>query len=71
MSEEQQGWLERRLRVCGALVSGGLLVEVVSLQWAHPTAFLLFALLGGALVGLGVLVYLYALVSVPRRGAGA
>jgi hypothetical protein len=30
---------------------------------AHPTAFLAFLLVGGTLVGLGVLLYLYAIVS--------
>ena len=55
--------LERRLRLAGYLLIGGLLVELVTLRWAHPTAFLFFALLGGSLMALGILIYLYALVT--------
>jgi hypothetical protein len=55
--------LERRLRLAGYLLVGGLLVELVTLRWAHPTAFLFFALLGGSLMALGILIYLYALAT--------
>jgi len=55
--------LERRLRLAGYLLIGGLLVELITLRWAHPTAFLFFALLGGGLMGLGVLIYLLALAT--------
>lgn len=55
--------LEKRLRVAGLLVVLGLIVELVTLHWAHPTAFLFFLFLGGGLMGLGILFYLYSLVS--------
>lgn len=55
--------LEKRLRVAGLLVLLGLLVELITLHWAHPTAFLFFILLGGGLMGLGILLYLYSLVA--------
>jgi hypothetical protein len=55
--------LERRLRIAGGMIIGGLLVELFSLRWAHPTAFLLFIILGGTLIVAGILVYLYSLVS--------
>ena len=55
--------LERRLRLAGCLLIGGLIVELLTLRWAHPTSFLFFALLGGGLIGLGILLYLYALVT--------
>lgn len=55
--------LEKRLRVAGLLVVFGLLVELITLRWSHPTAFLFFLLLGGSLIGLGILLYLYSLVA--------
>lgn len=54
---------ERRLRRAGVLLLAGLVVEAGSLVWAHPTAFLTFALGGGSLVAAGVLLYLHALVA--------
>jgi hypothetical protein len=55
--------LARRFKQAGLLVSAGLLVEVLTLVWAHPTAFLAFLLFGGVLVGAGVLLYLYSIVT--------
>lgn len=55
--------LEMRLRVAGILVIIGLLVELVTLHWSHPTAFLFFLFLGGSLMFLGILLYLYTLVT--------
>ncbi len=55
--------LERRLRTSGALVLAGLVVELVTLFWSHPTAFLLFMFLGGLLMFLGIVIYLLALLS--------
>jgi hypothetical protein len=64
MSEERgTTGIERRLRLCALLVLAGVVVELVSLQWSHPAAFLLFAIAGGALTGAGVLLYLYSLVA--------
>jgi uncharacterized membrane protein len=57
--------LARRLQLSGLLVSLGLLVEAATLFWSHPTAFLVFIGLGGLLVGAGVLLYLFAIVSGP------
>jgi hypothetical protein len=56
--------IERRVRIAAALVFGGLLLELVALRWSHPAAFLAFALAGIPLVGVGILVFLYSLVSV-------
>jgi hypothetical protein len=50
------------IRLAALLVLLGLAVQLVSLLWAHPTAFLLFAIVGGGLMGLGVLVYLRELL---------
>ena len=55
--------VNRSLRFSGILLILGLVVELTSLVWERPLAFLLFAFVGGALVALGVVVYLYSLVS--------
>ncbi len=55
---------ERRVRIAAVLVLAGLIVELTALRWAHPTAFLVFALAGMPLVGVGILMLLYSLVSV-------
>ena len=55
--------LEQRLRIAGILVLAGLLVELITLKWSHPTAFLFFLMLGGSLMALGILFYLFSLVS--------
>jgi len=55
--------LVRRLQLAGLLVTLGLIVELVTLHWAHPTAFLFFLFLGGLLVTAGVLLYLFAIAS--------
>jgi hypothetical protein len=52
-----------RLRISGILVIIGLLVEALCLVWSRPIAFVVLVCIGGALIGLGVLVFLYSLVS--------
>ena len=63
--------LERRLRRSGLLVAIGLIVELISLLWNHPTAFMLFLGAGAVLMVAGILYYFYSLVSVnkpPQEG---
>ena len=60
--------LEKRLRIAGILILAGLIVELITLKWSHPTAFLFFLLLGGSLMAIGMLIYLYSIVS--RRDLG-
>lgn len=66
--------LERRLRIAGTLVVLGLLVELVSLLWSHPLAFIVFLAVGGLLIACGILIYLYSLVTrdvgLPATEAG-
>jgi len=62
-----EGGIERALRASGILLILGLGVEVVSLLWEKPLAFLLFVGVGGLLTVLGILLYLYSLVP-PSRG---
>jgi uncharacterized membrane protein YczE len=61
--------IERRIRLAGILLIAGLLVELLTLRWSHPTAFLFFLLLGGALMALGIGVYLLSLVSAGSKPA--
>ncbi|MBL8166632.1 MAG: hypothetical protein JNJ50_00670 [Acidobacteria bacterium] len=61
--------IERRIRVAGLLIIAGLLVELVTLHWSHPTAFLFFLLLGGTLMGLGIILFLLTLVSAERSAS--
>jgi len=61
--------IERRIRIAGVLIIGGLLVELITLHWSSPTAFLFFLLLGGALMALGIVIYLFSLVSTENKPA--
>jgi hypothetical protein len=63
MAEETGDALTGRLRTAGALIAAGLVVEAGSLYWAHPTAFLVFAGLGGTAIAAGVVLYLLAVAS--------
>jgi hypothetical protein len=55
--------MESRLRISGALIIVGLIVEAVCLLWTRPLAFVLFVGVGGGFLGIGILVFLYSLVS--------
>ncbi len=57
-------WIERRLRISAVLLILGLMIEAASLRWSHPTAFLVFVIVGGSFVAAGILVYLYSLLRV-------
>lgn len=57
--------MERQLRTSGVLIVLGLLVEALSLIRIHPLAFLGFMFIGGGLLAIGIVIYLYSLVSVP------
>ena len=59
--------IEKRIRLAGILLIAGLLVELATLRWSHPTAFLFFLLLGGLLMAAGIVVYLLSLVSADNK----
>ncbi len=61
--------MERWLRISAFLVFTGLLVELVTVFWSHPTSFLVFLIAGASLIVLGVILYLFSLVRwlVPRQ----
>jgi hypothetical protein len=61
--------IEKRIRLAGVLVIAGLLVELITLQWSHPTAFLFFLVLGGSLMALGIVVYLLTLISAESKSS--
>jgi hypothetical protein len=58
--------MQRRVRISGTLVLLGLLVEMVSLLWSHPSAFIFFLMPGALLMASGILLYLFSLVSVAE-----
>jgi len=59
--------VERRIRIAGILLIVGLLVELLTLRWSHPTAFLFFLLMGGALMALGIVIYLLSLLTAGNK----
>jgi hypothetical protein len=61
---EKSSRLEHKLKIAAYLLIAGLVVEGISLHWAHPTSFLLFISLGGVLVLAGIAIYLIAIVTV-------
>lgn len=67
-TETQAGnqFITGRLRLAGMFVIAGLLVQGLSLVWSHPLSFLAFLGIGCVAVFVGIVVYLFALVS-PRQ----
>jgi hypothetical protein len=55
--------MQTSLRLAGVLLILGLAVDLGTLLWETPMAFLLFASVGGVLLVGGVAVYLYSLIS--------
>lgn len=55
-----------RLQVSGLLIASGLAVELVTLFWNHPVSLFLFLFPGSVLVGAGVFLFLWSVVT----GAG-
>lgn len=60
---EKNSRLQRKLKLAAWLLIAGLALQGITLQWAHPTSFLLFIILGGILVLAGIAVYLIAIVT--------
>jgi hypothetical protein len=44
-----------------------LLIEALCLVWSRPIAFVVLVCVGGTLIGLGVLFFLYSLVTAPAH----
>ena len=62
--------MEQRVRISGALIFLGLIVELTALRWSHPTAFLVFALAGMPLVVAGIVVFMLGRIAAPRPPNG-
>ena len=54
---------EKRMRFAGICLATGLLIEALCLLWATPIAFIVFVAIGGLLILIGLVVYLYSQVS--------
>jgi len=54
--------MEKRIQIAGILLIIGLLVEAVCLLWALPITFVIFAMVGGLLMLIGLVIFLYSLV---------
>ncbi len=63
------GKIERRLRISGALILLALAVEVITLHWSHPVAFLVFLAVGGISLAIAIPYYLLGLVSSDKTGS--
>lgn len=55
--------MDFKLRISAIFVLWGLIVEAFAIHWSHPTAFLVFALIGTPLQLIGIAIFLYSLVS--------
>jgi hypothetical protein len=55
--------MEKRLQIAGIFLITGLLVEALCLLWALPITFVIFAMAGGLLMFIGLVIFLYSLVS--------
>jgi len=55
--------LEKRRQVAGVFIVLGLVVEALCLIWSTPIAFVIFVMIGGLLMFVGIVLYLYSLVS--------
>ena len=54
--------LEKRRQVAGVFIVLGLVVEALCLIWSTPIAFVIFVAIGGLLMFVGIVLYLYSLV---------
>lgn len=55
--------MAKKLRTAGILIIIGLVVEAISLAWNNPLSFVAFLGIGGLFLALGILLYLWTLVS--------
>ena len=55
--------IEQRIRWAGLLVVTGLLVQLLTMSWSHPLAFMAFLIIGCPLTLAGVLLYLFSLAT--------
>lgn len=63
--------MAKKLRTAGILIIIGLVVEAISLAWNNPLSFVAFLGIGGLFLALGILLYLWTLVSFRRSEESA
>jgi len=66
ITTEVQPAILSRLRTAGLLLMAGLIVELLSLFWTHPLAFMAFIGIGCVLMGIGIVIFLWMLLSSTR-----
>jgi hypothetical protein len=54
--------IEKRRQVAGVFIVLGLVIEALCLIWSTPIAFVIFVAIGGLLMFVGIVLYLYSLV---------
>jgi hypothetical protein len=54
---------DRKLQISGMILIAGLIVQGVCLLRGSPIGFILFVGVGGLLIAIGILLYLYSLAS--------
>lgn len=59
---------EKQLRFAALCLAIGLLVEALCLMWSTPIAFIVFVVIGGLLILIGVVVYLHSQLSTTVAG---
>jgi hypothetical protein len=62
MTQIQEEFITKRVRIAGVFVLLGLVVEGLSLMWNHPLSFIAFLSIGGLLLAAGVVTYLMMLL---------
>ena len=55
--------IEKRRQFAGICIVLGLVIEALCLLWSTPIAFVILVAIGGLLMFVGIVLYLYSLVS--------
>jgi hypothetical protein len=55
-------FVERKIKWASTLIGAGLFVQLSTLLWVHPIAFVLFLVVGCPLLLAGIVVYLLSLL---------
>ena len=58
--------MSKILRVSGIFLILGLAIEAVSLMFNHPLSFMGFIIVGGSFLGVGILLFLFSLVTIAQ-----
>ncbi len=61
--------LEKLRQLAGIFIVLGLVIEALCLIWSTPIAFVIFVAIGGLFMFLGIVLFLYSLVSTHKAPA--